>query len=255
MQQRAAAMQQAAGCSPAGARPCCAFGRAARPSGAASTSVSPAAQQPVSCRRRAAGVARAGEGMSPGKLDWASSRFPGGLPLPPISRSDEEFLKLGVEFLDAREGIKAAELNELFEKVGFPRRDPDLLEVALANTHRLVWVRATKQSRVARLGQLLGFARATSDGVFNAVVWDVAVAPAWQRSGIGRGLMERLTRGLVEDGIPTIALYAEPKVVALYSKLGFKSDVDGIKGMAFQRREPGGGSGGAKRFATVGARR
>jgi len=29
---------------------------------------------------------------------------------------------------------------------------------------------------------------------------------------VGRALMERLTRGLVEDGIPTITLYAEPKV-------------------------------------------
>jgi hypothetical protein len=31
-------------------------------------------------------------------------------------------------------------------------------------------------------------------------------------------------------------------VVSLYKKLGFMSDVDGIKGMAFQRREPPGGS-------------
>jgi ribosomal protein S18 acetylase RimI-like enzyme len=48
--------------------------------------------------------------------------------------------------------------------------------------------------------------------VFNATIWDVAVAPAWQRSGLGRAVMERLTRSLVEDGIPTITLYAEAKV-------------------------------------------
>lgn len=48
-----------------------------------------------------------------------------------------------------------------YTQVGFPRRDPERLKVALENTHRLVWVRAAKQSRVARLGQLLGFARAT----------------------------------------------------------------------------------------------
>ena len=39
-------------------------------------------------------------------------------------------------------------------------------------------------------------------------VWDVAVAPAWQRGGLGRALVERLTASLVEDGIPTITLYA-----------------------------------------------
>jgi ribosomal protein S18 acetylase RimI-like enzyme len=51
-----------------------------------------------------------------------------------------------------------------------------------------------------------------SDGVFTATIWDVAVAPAWQRVGLGRAMMERLTRGLVEDGIPNITLYAEPQV-------------------------------------------
>lgn len=57
-----------------------------------------------------------------------------------------------------------------------------------------------KQSRVAKLGQLIGFARATSDGVFNATVWDVAVLPSWQRGGLGRALMERIVKALVEDG-------------------------------------------------------
>lgn len=57
------------------------------------------------------------------------------------------------------------------QQVGFPRRDPDRLKVALANTHRLIWIRSLKQSRVSRLGQLLGFARATSDGVLSATIW------------------------------------------------------------------------------------
>jgi hypothetical protein len=36
---------------------------------------------------------------------------------------------------------------------------------------RMIWIRSLKQSRVARLGQLLGFARATSDGAFSATIW------------------------------------------------------------------------------------
>lgn len=89
---------------------------------------------------------------------------------------------------------------------------------------------------MSRPGQLLGFARATSDGVLSATIWDVAVAPAWQRSGLGRAMMERLTASLVADGISTITLYAEPQVVGLYRKLGFVDDPEGIKGMAFQRK-------------------
>lgn len=93
-------------------------------------------------------------------------------------------------------------------QVGFPRRDPARLALALQNTYRTVWIRAARKSRLARQGALLGFARATSDGALSAVIWDVAVAPAWQRGGLGRALMERLTASLVNDGIATITLYA-----------------------------------------------
>lgn len=38
------------------------------------------------------------------------------------------------------------------------------------------------------------------------------MSPAWQRSGLGRAMIERLTNQLVQDGISTITLYAEPQV-------------------------------------------
>lgn len=49
-------------------------------------------------------------------------------------------------------------------------------------------------------------------------------------------MFERLMSRLIEDDIPTIALFAEPGVVKMYSKFGFVSDPDGVKGIAFQRR-------------------
>lgn len=178
------------------------------------------------------------EGICSDKALFGVQHFGDSLPPPPtISKPDEEFLAMGLEFVESREGIKVTELNELFEKVGFPRRDPERLKVALANTHRMIWIRSLKQSRVSRLGQLLGFARATSDGAFSATIWDVAVSPAWQRSGLGRAMIERLTNQLVQDGISTITLYAEPQVVGLYKKLGFVDDPKGIRGMAFQRKK------------------
>lgn len=60
-------------------------------------------------------------------------------------------------------------------QVGFPRRSPEKLQLALTNTHVVLWVRATKQTRWARRGQLLGFARATSDHALLGTIWDVAV--------------------------------------------------------------------------------
>jgi hypothetical protein len=45
--------------------------------------------------------------------------FGDSLPPPPtISKPDEEFLAMGLEFVESREDIKVTELNELFEKVG-----------------------------------------------------------------------------------------------------------------------------------------
>lgn len=126
--------------------------------------------------------------------------------------------------------------TQLFERVGFPKRDIDKMAIALANTHRILWVRSTTSSRLARQGQLVGFARATGDGALSATIWDVAVNPAWQRIGLGRALMERLTAALVADGITTITLYAEPGVVGLYERLGFVRDPEGLRGMGFQRK-------------------
>eukprot|EP00889_Picochlorum_renovo_P007993 jgi/Picre1/35023/NNA_002488.t1 len=155
---------------------------------------------------------------------------------PPISKSDEAFLEDGIEFVWGTKDLSVDELNMLFEKVGFPRRDPGRLATALANTHTTVWVRAARKSRLAKEGQLLGFGRATSDGSLSATIWDVAVAPQWQRGGIGRGLVERLTAHLVQQGIPTVTLYAEPGVVGLYEKLGFVKDPMAVKGLAFQSK-------------------
>lgn len=66
------------------------------------------------------------------------------------------------------------------------------------------------------------------------------VHPAWQRGGLGRGLVERLTASLVEDDIQTVCLYAEPGVVGMYEKLGYVKDPYGVKGMAFQRKSTAG---------------
>ena len=68
--------------------------------------------------------------------------------------------------------------------------------------------------------QIIGFARTTSDRAFNATIWDVAVDPAWQRIGIGRGLVERTIIALQEDGVSNITLFGEPNVVVRHLKKG-----------------------------------
>ena len=42
---------------------------------------------------------------------------------------------------------------------------------ALHHTHRILWIRSTKKTRLSKQGQLLGCARATSDGALTATIW------------------------------------------------------------------------------------
>ena len=66
------------------------------------------------------------------------------------------------------------------------------------------------------------------------------VHPAWQRGGLGRGLVERLVAALVADGVNAVTLYAEPNVVHMYEKLGFLQDPTMVQGLSFQRTSPAG---------------
>ncbi|KAL6294943.1 hypothetical protein ACE6H2_003085 [Prunus campanulata] len=121
-------------------------------------------------------------------------------------------------------------LNKVFVAVGFPKRDPDKIRTALEHTDALLWMEYRKTKRP------VAFARATGDGVFNAIIWDVVVDPSFQGLGLGKAVMERLVEELVAKGICNIALYSEPRVLGFYRPLGFVADPDGIRGMVYSRK-------------------
>lgn len=154
-----------------------------------------------------------------------------------VSRPDAYFADMGLafEYGASADGRDMEQLNKLFSSVGFTRRPEEKLRKAIEHSHVCVWVTAQRDSRFAKTGEPVAFARATSDGVFTATVWDVAVAPQWQRHGIGVGIMERIVDRLLDEGITNLNLYAEKKVVPLYQqKLGFKENPDGTRAMTFR---------------------
>lgn len=162
------------------------------------------------------------------------------LKLRPYTKEDAYFTDVvGTEFVfGQRPDADIEELNSLFASVGFPRRDPTRLQRALVNSHLIVWVLSRHDvtgPKACRRGQCVGFARATSDKVFNATIWDVVVSPLWQGSGIGRGMVERLVRQLVSEEIANVSLYSEPSVVGLYQDCGFEGDPGGTTGMALRQ--------------------
>ncbi|MCO5607304.1 hypothetical protein L7F22_061497 [Adiantum nelumboides] len=147
-----------------------------------------------------------------------------------FSVSDETLLERGFELHKSLQGIDVVQLNDLFVKVGFPRRHKQKLERALQHTSSIRWLQEVKSQK------LVAFARATGDDVFNAIIWDVVVDPSYQGLGLGKVVMERLMVDLVSRGITNIGLYAESNVVGFYKPLGYIADPQGIRAMAFSRK-------------------
>ncbi|KAL8142270.1 hypothetical protein V2J09_015302 [Rumex salicifolius] len=147
------------------------------------------------------------------------------------SISDGELESRGYILHRSFEGLNLDQLNSVFVAVGFPKREPEKIMVALENTDVLIWV------EYAKTGRPVAFARVTGDGVFNAVIWDVVVDPNFQGAGLGKAVMERIMESLLRRGITNIALYSEPRVLGFYRPMGFVSDPDGIRGMVYSRKQ------------------
>lgn len=66
---------------------------------------------------------------------------------------------------------------------------------------------------------MIGTARAISDGVKQAAIYDVAILPEYQGKGIGKIMMENIM-----DKLPgcNFILYANVGKEAFYEKLGFR---------------------------------
>ncbi|CAH9134738.1 unnamed protein product [Cuscuta epithymum] len=134
--------------------------------------------------------------------------------------------------------IDLYDLQDLCDKVGWPRRPLNKLATALKNSY----IVATLHSRIVSTEEvnvqkkLIGMARATSDHVFNATIWDVLVDPSYQGQGLGKTLIEKLIRTLLQRDIGNISLFADSQVVEFYQNLGFQPDPEGIKGMFWYPR-------------------
>jgi ribosomal protein S18 acetylase RimI-like enzyme len=80
--------------------------------------------------------------------------------------------------------IELDQLQALFQATAFwaQNRQPQDWAIALANSKPIVT--AWDSDR------LIGFARATSDGIYRATIWDVVIHPDYQGAGLGRKLVE-----------------------------------------------------------------
>ncbi|XP_044488190.1 histone acetyltransferase TAP1 [Mangifera indica] len=135
--------------------------------------------------------------------------------------------------------VDVYDLQALCDKVGWPRRPLSKLAAALKNSYMVATLHSVRKSPGSEGNdqkKLIGLARATSDHAFNATIWDVLVDPSYQGRGLGKALVEKLVRALLQRDIGNISLFADSQVVEFYQNLGFEPDPEGIKGMFWYPR-------------------
>lgn len=84
---------------------------------------------------------------------------------------------------------------------------------------------------------LLAFARALSDGVCKALVFDVIVAPGARGAGLGRAVMEALLAHPAVAPCAHVELYARDEQLPFYARLGFAAH--GLDVRLARRDRPG----------------
>ena len=114
--------------------------------------------------------------------------------------------------------VSPHQLNDLCISVGWQSRPANKLEQAINSSFRSIsaW-------HINRERRLIGFARAVSDGVYQATLLDIVVHPDFQGRGVGKALVKNLTQQLQAVQIADITLFASPHVADFYHRLGFVS--------------------------------
>jgi predicted GNAT family N-acyltransferase len=84
--------------------------------------------------------------------------------------------------------------------------------------------------------ELIAFARALTDGVYKALIFDVMVTPAYRGRSIGCILMGALLDHPLLRKVRHVELYCLPELTPFYRQWGFAEDVGGVRLM---RARPG----------------
>ncbi len=122
------------------------------------------------------------------------------------------FLGLGPKFIPLRGLIK---LKRLLDKHAFWAQGRSIHQL------RSLLAGSTVVISLWRGKRLVGFGRATSDGIYRAILWDVVVAGDLQGQGLGRQVVEALLRSSALKNVERIYLMTTHQS-DFYTQLGFK---------------------------------
>lgn len=110
------------------------------------------------------------------------------------------------------------QIKEVYESVGWSSHDEhNIIEIYNNSTHVSIAIMNN---------EIVGIARALSDGVYNAAIYDVIVKPKYQSNHIGYQIVENI---LLEIGnVSCIHLISTLGNCDFYNKLGFRKTTTGM---------------------------
>lgn len=76
--------------------------------------------------------------------------------------------------------------------------------------------------------ELVAFARAMTDGVYKAMIFDIIVKCTWRNTGLGGLLMETMMNDPALANIKHRELYCLAEMVPFYQKWGFTDELTGL---------------------------
>ncbi len=122
-----------------------------------------------------------------------------------------------IQFRDRKEDVDIQQLKRLFELTAFWARERKLedLAVAIANSDPVITVWEGER--------LIGLARATSDGIYRATIWDVIIHPEYQGVGLGRKLVETLLSHPRMNRVERVYLMTTHQQ-RFYERIGFEEN-------------------------------
>lgn len=122
-----------------------------------------------------------------------------------------------IQFCDRKSQIDYHQLQALFGLGAFwaKERKIDELKIAIANSEPVISVWDGEQ--------LIGFSRATSDGIYRGTIWDVVIHPDYRGLGLGRKLVETVLSHPRMNRVERVYLMTTHQQ-SFYERIGFETN-------------------------------
>lgn len=120
-----------------------------------------------------------------------------------------------IQFCADKSKVDFVQLQRLFVRAAFwaQERNIEDLQIAIANSNPVVTVWDTER--------LIGFARANSDGIYRAGIWDVVIDPDYQGVGLGRKLVQTVLSHPLVCKVERVYLTTTHQQ-SFYERIGFQ---------------------------------